>query len=220
VPTLVRISSPGTPRPSQGATGLDAISGAGWRVERVGRLARRVTGIVGDFDRSSAAQEAALEAMLDRFALEARLADRAVRASQDEPLRRTLDEARRSTTESLELYGLDDFRSHLQPGGLVIATPSAAGPLPLGRASFFRSTTTSPGLDQTIPWERPAPASPARSADFSWPALALIAAVLLPRALGVPVFRARASGIVVALALTAVAPVPGLLLLLAAWVGA
>ncbi len=222
VPTLVRIASPGRPITSPGAGGFEAISGAGWRVERVGRLARRVLGLVADFDRSSAAEESELEAMLDRFALESQLAERAVRASRDEPLRRALDDARRSLSEGLELYGLDDFRAHLQPGARVVGVPPAAAaplPLPLGQAAYFRSTSTSSGRDQSIPWELAAPTPPARPTDFSWPALALILAVLLPRVLGVPVFRARSLGIVAALALTALAPFPGLILLLAAWVG-
>ena len=193
------------------------------------RLARRALALIGDFDRSSTSEEAALTGLLSRFALEARLANRSASGEPDglgEPLVRRLDRARSSVAESLDLYGLDDFRPALDNGPTPDDrdVPPAPRPLPLGRSTSFRSTSASaPDREEAISWElRPSPASTTAETAWPWWGLAATVAVILPRMLGLPGFRSRAVGIVVALALVCVAviaPIPGLFLFLAAWVG-
>ncbi len=229
VPGLARISAPASVLVRPIARGLEPMTGSAWRVERAERLARRVLAVIGDFDRSSSSEEAELSALLARFALEARLAGRSASGEPGglgEPLVRRVDRARGSIAESLDLYGLDDFRPSLDRGPApddrdVPATPR---PLPLGRSTSFRSTSaSSPDREEAIAWElRPARGSASEEAAWPWWGLAAIVAVRLPRALGVPGFRSRAGGIALALALVgvaAIAPIPGSILILAAWVG-
>jgi hypothetical protein len=238
--TLVHLSTkPGTAIVKR-ESGFEPISGSRWRIERVERLARRIAGLLDDFDRSSPQQGSTLASLLIRFADEARLADRAIRSpetanavaagsSGSRELER-MERSRTAISEGLDLYGLDEFQSYLgSPAATNIAAKTAytsaleeARLSFLGDATYYRSTSGETEADPTLPWEIQEPPRPPAFGIASAVALALIAGVLLPRSLGLSAFRAKAVGFALTMLLllfAAIAPLPGAILLLAAWVG-
>ena len=229
VPTLVRIfADPAISIRAEGPA-FESMGVRTWRIEQSERLARRILALIGDFDRSSPAEETELTSLLTRFALVARLADRAAQPDPSTTLRLRLDASRRAISESLELYGLDGFRSALGLEGRSevpdLAQRRGTGarplPLPLGRASYFRSGLAT-GRDESFAWARQEPVSATRSGIWGWLGGAAIVLVLLPRSLGVAGFRSRAVGVglpAVLIGVAILAPVPGTILLLAAWIG-
>lgn len=226
-PALVRVAAMPGAIVRSAAVGLEPMGAAAWRAERAERLARRALASIGDFDRSSTAREAELTAVLTRFTLEARIAERSAReatiatGADDRPGRR-IDQARRSIAESLDLYGLDDFRSILTDPAAPTGPETAPEPLALGQTSYYRSAAAPAGGAMAIAWARQTVTPPPpRQVSLGWLAPGMIGALVL-RAAGVPAFSSRVFGAAIVLGLIGVAmiaPLPGVVLLLAAWAG-
>ncbi len=241
-PTLVRLAASPAIEILTGTSAYESIGVHSWRIERTERLASRIRQFLEDFDRSSAQQAAALSVLLTRFALEARLAERAIRsigppaAAGPEPVdgdaldRLTL--CRTAVSERLELYGLDEFQSYLGSEGppqisaagddRIMLAPQAPQPTLLGDATYYRTKSNGPENTPAFRWRF---REPGRSEDLriaSAVALVFILGILMPRSLGVRIFLTRTVGIALAILLlivAAVAPLPGMVLLLAAWAG-
>jgi hypothetical protein len=239
-PTLVRVSANRTAVALGRTSGFEPISVGWWRIERAERLARRITVLLEDFDRSSAQQGSALSTLLTRFALEARLAERAIRSPETTTgnvsapsiarAQERLDLSRTAIGEGLGLYGLDEFQSYLgsatEPDAAAPkgSPPSFEGPTlsPLGAATYYRSTSGATESDPAFRWVLHEPATSHDFAIASAVALIVILGVLLPRSLGVGVFQTRAVGVALTMVLllfTAIAPFAGAIVLLAAWIG-
>lgn len=235
VPTLVKICAAPSISVRVETPESEAIGIRSWRLEQAERIARRVIARIGEFDRSSPSEESELRGMLFQFALVSHLVDRAARpeasttpmdarAPQD-PLSFRLDESRRAISESLELYGLDDFRPALDRGGAPEVsdfsskrgTKALANLIPLGQASYYQS-----GREVAFAWMKKETGSATRPGIGSWLGIAAIVLILLPRSLGMVGYRSRTFGRCVGAVLISLAiavPVPGTILLLAAWIG-
>jgi hypothetical protein len=235
VPSLLSIVAPSSFVGRAARGDLEPVGPAIWRIERAERLARRALRIVGDFDRGSKAEQDELSRLLAGYASEARLAEQSARfgdlSTPNEPgslierVRRRLERTRQSIEESLDVYGLEDFRADLE-GRPALGSASVPKrhepnltPLGLGRASYYRSVTAT--ATQAIAWERTA-LSP-RPLPGVWVWLSLLGTLMVAaRPLGIAPIRPSRSGPLLAVALlmlAVLAPVPGFVLLAAAWVG-
>jgi hypothetical protein len=145
---------------------IEALSRPAWRIEQVERLARRIVGLIAEFDRGSNTQEDELISLLVRCSLDDRLASRAVNAAGGvlrEQLQARLLGTRQAIVESLTLYGLDDlqpFFDVLEKGAQVdlaghpdlLSSAIEPHPLPLGEATYYRSTETGGEATGRILW--------------------------------------------------------------------
>jgi hypothetical protein len=149
---------------------IESLSGPVWRIERVERLARRIVRLIEDLDRSSTTQEDELKSLLVQIALDERLASRAANsatpglgATLRDQLQTRLLGTRKAILESLSLYGLDDLRpcfDVLEKGVQVdlAGQPSLLSdglkprPLPIGEATYFRTTESGGESSGRIEW--------------------------------------------------------------------
>jgi hypothetical protein len=237
VPALVTVAAPPSFVVRPAGSDLEPIGPALWRIERAERLARRALQIVGEFDRGSKAEQEELSGLLLRYASEARLAEQSARfgdpSSSIEPgslverVRRRLEQTRQAIEESLDVYGLEEFRPDLEGRPAKESAPAPGrnepglAPLGLGRASYYRLAAGATADPDAITWERTTPSDRSRAASWAWLSL-LATALLAARPLGISPIRPSRSWpllVLALLALAAFAPWAGLVLLAAAWVG-
>jgi hypothetical protein len=240
VPTLVRLAAPPSIAAVSDATGFEPMAAWAWRIERAERLASRIVGSLETLDRSSAEGDSALAGLLARFALESRLAERgawsAPSAPRDEPgsfaeqVRQRVGRSRQAVSEALGLYGLDEFQPYLEGGSdqdlaaRLDPRPRPAGPISefFGEPTYYRLTAGALDPVPALAWEVRRTATFGRARVEALVALAFILGVMAPRCLGVKAFRSTLFRVALPAAFAALtwfAPIPGAVLLLAAWVG-
>ncbi len=175
VPTLISVAAAPGLILRGGVKGLEPIDDPAARAWRVERLARRIVDVIGEIDRSSAAQERDLLALLRDYHLEDRMARAAGKLATRPPessgprgvpdgYEARLDKTRSVLVESLEVNGLDDLVPLVAPATGDGAGParwkdvSFARPTPrpfmFGREVHYRSTLGGAGLDNALVLER------------------------------------------------------------------
>jgi hypothetical protein len=231
VPTLVCVhADPDLAVRGEGQR-VEALSRPAWRIERVERLARRIVGLIADLDRGST-QEDELVSLLVRFSLDDRLASRAANASTvnsgatlRDQLRARLLGTRKAILESLSLYGLDDLRPFFDVLEKGVQVDLAGHPallsqsvrphlFPLGEATYYRTTETNSDSTGRILWSlRDRTILEPVGAGLAYPLL--LAVLTLAVILGQQRWPGGGATRSMLLVLIALAPGPGLFLLLA-----
>ena len=164
VPTLFSVTGPDSLEiAAQATAGMERLDRAGWEVEIIERLARRVVDSMIDLDRSSARErEMMLDDLVEIELLGRSLVRGSVRAS--EPSTARLQAALASIAEAGQTAGLDDLVQEARARvGLSQAFQDSTdvpriGPTEairvrhVGRSRFFRWSESGAGRTSTIAW--------------------------------------------------------------------